>query len=59
MAGVLHREPALQWVRVRDIGMSEHTDAEVLAYAADHGFLMVSHDINTMPNAAYTRMSAG
>ena len=59
VAGVLRREPALEWVRVRDVGMSERTDAEVLAYAADHGFLAVSHDINTMPGAAYTRMRAG
>jgi len=59
VSGVLRREPTLEWVRVRDIGMSERVDAEVLAYAADHGFLVVSHDINTMPSAAYTRMRAG
>jgi len=59
VAGVVRRAPTLEWVRVRDIGMSERADAEVLAYAADHGFLVVSHDINTMPSAAYTRMSAG
>ena len=59
VAGVLRREPTLEWVRVRDVGMSERTDAEVLAYGADHGFLVVSHDINTMPSAAYTRMRAG
>ncbi len=58
-SGVLRREPALEWVRVRDVGMSERTDAEVLAYAAAQGFLVVSHDINTMPSAAYTRMRAG
>src|SRR5262249_40552561 len=58
-AGVLRREPALVWVRVRDVGLSEGREGEVLAYAADQGFLVVSHDINTMPSAAYTRMSAG
>ena len=59
VAGVVRREPALAWVRARDVGMSAHADAEVLAYAADHGLLVVSHDINTMPSAAYTRMRAG
>jgi hypothetical protein len=59
VTGVLRREPALVWVRARDVGMSERVDAEVLAYAADQGLLAVSHDINTMPDAAYARMRAG
>lgn len=59
VTGVLRREPALEWVRARDIGMRERPDAEVLAYAADNGFIVVSHDVNTMPSAAYGRMSAG
>ena len=59
VSGVVRRAPALEWVRARDVGMSEQADAEVLAYAADHGLLVVSHDINTMPSAAYTRMRAG
>ena len=57
--GVLRREAALAFVRARDVGMSEHPDAEVLAYAADNGFIVVSHDVNTMPSAAYVRMSSG
>lgn len=59
VTGVLRREPVLACVRVCDIGMSERSDAEVLAYAADHGLIVVSHDVNTMPSAAYARMSAG
>ena len=59
VSGVWRCEPALEWGRARDVGMSERADAEVLAYAADQGFLVVSHDINTMPSAAYTRMRAG
>jgi hypothetical protein len=59
VTSVLRREPALEFVRARDVGMSERRDAEVLAYAADHEFIVVSHDVNTMPNAAYARMSAG
>jgi hypothetical protein len=39
--------------------MSDRLDAEVLAYATDNGFIVVSYDVNTMPSAAYARMSAG
>ena len=58
MTGVLRREPALEFVRARDVGMSERPDAEVLAYAAGDGFIVVSHDVNTMPSTAYARMSS-
>jgi Domain of unknown function (DUF5615) len=59
VTGVWRREPALECVRARDVGMSERPDAEVLAYAADNGFIVVWHDVNTMPCAAYGRMSSG
>ncbi len=59
VTGVVRREPSLEWVRVRDVGLSERLDGEVLAYASDHGYLVVSHDVNTMPKAAYDRMNAG
>lgn len=56
--GVLRREPALEFVRARDVGLSNRPDAEVLAFAAANGFLLVSHDVNTMPAQAYARVSA-
>jgi hypothetical protein len=59
VTGVLRRNPTLEWVRARDIGMSDRADAEVLAYAADHVYIVVSHDVNTMPSAAYERMRLG
>ncbi len=57
--GVQRREPALEFIRARDVGMSERQDAEVLAYAALHGYLVVSHDVNTMTNAAFAILDAG
>ena len=59
VTGVLRREPSLEWMRVRDVGLSDRSDAEVLAYATAHGNIVVSHDINTMPSAAYRRMHSG
>jgi hypothetical protein len=37
----------------------ERPDAEVLAYAAAHQLITLSHDVNTMPAAAYARMAVG
>jgi hypothetical protein len=59
VAGVLRREPAIEFVRVRDVGMSERSDEEILAYADGEALLVVSHDVNTMPAAAYARLSTG
>ena len=57
--GVLRREPALEIVRLRDVGMSDRSDADVLAYAVRHGFIVISHDVNTMTTEAFALMDAG
>ncbi|MDA1050194.1 MAG: DUF5615 family PIN-like protein [Planctomycetota bacterium] len=59
VAGVLRQEPSIEILRVRDAGMSERSDEEILAYAERAGLLVVSHDVNTMPAAAYARLTAG
>jgi hypothetical protein len=59
IAGVLRQEPAIDFVRVRDLGMSEQPDAAILDYAESERLLVVSHDVNTMPAAAYARLSDG
>jgi Domain of unknown function (DUF5615) len=59
VAGILRREPALILIRARDIGMHERSDAEVLEYAAEQQLIVVSHDVNTMPAAAFTRIRTG
>jgi predicted nuclease of predicted toxin-antitoxin system len=57
--GVLRREPALEFTRLREVDLSDKPDTEVLAFAADSGFIVVSHDVNTMPAQAYARSAAG
>jgi hypothetical protein len=57
--GVQRREPALEFVRARDVGMSDRNDAEVLAFAAQNGFIVVSHDVNTMIGAARKCIDTG
>jgi hypothetical protein len=56
--GVRRREPALEFIRARDVGLSDKLDSEVLAFAADNGFLLISHDVNTMPAQAFARVAA-
>ncbi len=57
--GVLRREPAIEFIHARDVGLHEHSDAEMLAYAATHQLIVVSHDVNTMTAEAYARIRAG
>jgi hypothetical protein len=59
VAGVLRREPAIEFIPVRELGMSGHADEAILEYAEREKFLVVSHDVNTMPAAAYARLAGG
>src|SRR5579883_3418451 len=51
--GTLRREPTIEFIRARDVMLHDRSDPEVLEYAALHGFLVVSHDVNTMPGHAF------
>ena len=57
--GVLRRGSGIVFIRAHDVGLHERPDAEVLDYAATHQLIIVSHDVNTMPAAAYARIHAG
>lgn len=59
VAGVLRQEPLIECSRVRDLGMSARSDDEILEYAEHNALLVVSHDVNTMPAAAYARLLRG
>jgi len=56
--GVNRREPALEIVRAREVGVADRLDTDVLQYAAEHGLIVISHDVNTMTAAAYARLAA-
>jgi predicted nuclease of predicted toxin-antitoxin system len=59
ITGVLRRQAGIEFRRARDLGLQDRPDAEVLAYAAEQGLLVVSHDVNTMPAHAHRRLAAG
>ena len=57
--GTLRREPAMEFPRLRDLGLETRSDAEVLDYAAREQFIVVSSDVNTMTAEALGRVAAG
>ena len=58
VSGVLRREPLIEFVHARDIGLDARPDAEVLERASRDGLIVVSHDVNTMTAEAYARIEA-
>ena len=59
IAGVLRREPAVEFVRARDLALADSPDDQILDRAAREEMIVVSHDVNTMPAAARRRISEG
>jgi hypothetical protein len=59
VVGALRREPAVEFTRLRELGLEARDDQEVLDYASRENWIVVSHDVNTMTAAAYTRLAAG
>lgn len=49
LAGVLRREPAVDFRTAADAGLSGRNDREVLTIAASAGRVLVTHDVKTMP----------
>ena len=49
LSGVKRREPAIDLVRVQDIGLKNHPDPDILAFAAREGRVLLSHDYRAMP----------
>ena len=57
--GLLRRNPKLDIVRVQDVGLSGANDPSVLAWAADQGRIVVTHDLSTLAKHAFQRVAAG
>ena len=56
--GLLRRNPKLDIVRVQDVALSGANDPSVLQWAADHGRIVVTHDISTLAKHAFDRIAA-
>jgi predicted nuclease of predicted toxin-antitoxin system len=59
LRGLLRRHVEVDIVRVQDVGLSGSDDPTILAWAAQEGRVLLTHDVNTMPAHAYERMRTG
>jgi len=57
--GLLRRQPTLNIVRLQDAQLSGAGDPVVLAWAADEGRVLLTHDASTITRYAYERVQAG
>lgn len=57
--GLLRRQPDLNIIRVQDLEIAGADDPTVLAWAAQAGRILLTHDERTIPNYTYERLAAG
>ena len=57
--GILRQNPDIDIVRVQDMDLSGADDPTVLAWAAQEGRIVLTHDVATMTTFAYQRIQAG
>jgi len=53
---LLRRSPSLDIVRVQDVGLSGADDPTVLAWAAEHKRVLLTHDVTSLTCYAYQRI---
>ena len=56
--GLRRREPALDIVRVVDVGLVHTPDPVILQWAADHDRILVTGDLNSMVGYAWARVKS-
>lgn len=59
LKGLQERLPDLDIVRIQDTEMYQSSDPELLAWLADEGRILLTHDAKTMPGYVYDRVRAG
>lgn len=57
--GILRQNSNIDLVRVQDVGLSGVDDPTVLAWAAQEGRIVLTHDVATMISFAYDRIESG
>lgn len=57
--GLQRRIPAIDVLRVQEIGLASTPDPEILARAASEGRVLLTHDRETLLHFAYERVRAG
>ena len=57
--GLRRRRPAIDIVRVQDVGLTGADDPVILAWAATEARVLLTHDAATMARYAYERIARG
>ncbi len=59
LRGLLRRNSSLDIVRIQDTYLSGADDPSVLAWSAQEGRILLTHDVTTITHYAYERVRAG
>ncbi len=59
LRGLLLKDKATIITRVQDIGLSGASDPEILEWAAQNNWMLLTHDAETVPFFAYERITSG
>ena len=59
LQGVRDYDESLVFPRVREAGLESQPDEVVLEWAADNGYVVVTHDVKTMIHFAKERIQSG
>jgi predicted nuclease of predicted toxin-antitoxin system len=57
--GLMRRDPDLDLIHVREVGLEAAPDPAILEWAAQHDRVLLTHDRRTIPPFAYARVAAG
>jgi Domain of unknown function (DUF5615) len=57
--GLRRRQPDVDILRIQDVGLSGADDPTVLAWAAQEGRVLQTHDVSTITHYAYERVREG
>jgi hypothetical protein len=57
--GLIRLAPELDIVRAQDVGLANTEDDRILAWSADQGRIVLTHDVSTMTAFAFERVAAG
>jgi hypothetical protein len=57
--GLRRRSPDIEFARARQLGLDRSADRDILLLAAERAWVVVSHDVSTMPAAATAVRDAG
>jgi hypothetical protein len=57
--GILRASPSLDLITVADAGLLGMSDPQLLAWAAERGRLLLTHDVRTIPTHVQARLTSG